>query len=332
MTVEQLPSGSYRVRKQINGKRVTKTFDHKPTKAELNDAFANIISKSRSDYNADSFESCAMAYISAKNNVLSPSSIGEYTLKVKRITGHFRSLPVDDIDSLDIQKELNLMAARLSAKTVKDMYGFINAVLKLYQTNYKFYTVTLPKKKKKSIYIPTDEDIKKIIEASEGTQFDIAIKLGCFGLRRSEICCITADDIDGCILHINKALVQNKATKEWIVKSTKTTESERDIIIPQDMADAIIAAGKAYDGFPGSISNWLRRTQDKLNMEHFSLHKERHYFATQLMQMGISQKDIQAMGGWSTSKTLEEIYQHERIRSDREKQQAISAALFSKLS
>lgn len=35
MTIDKLPSGKWRVRQMINGKRYTETFDHKPTKKEL---------------------------------------------------------------------------------------------------------------------------------------------------------------------------------------------------------------------------------------------------------------------------------------------------------
>lgn len=332
MKIEKLPSGSYRVRKQINGKRQTKTFDHKPLKSEIDMAFADFVVNAKKPNNKKTFKECAEMYVESKSNVLSPSTLGEYTLKCKRLSPEFTSLPIDEITKADIQYEVNQLSKRLAPKTVADLNGFIQAVLSLFKTDYARYSITLPQKKKQAVYVPTESDIKAIIKESIGTQFEIAIKLGCWGLRRSEICAITADDVDGCVLHINKALVQNKATKEWVIKSTKTTESERDIIIPQELADAIIENGRAYDGFAGSISNWLRRTQDRLGMQHFSLHKERHFFATQLMQMGISQKDIQAMGGWSTSKTLEQIYQHNRISSDQERQRKISSALVSAIS
>jgi len=340
MKVEKLPSGSYRVRKQINGKRATKVFDHKPMKAEIDEAFAEFVISSKKEYNERTFKECAQKYIEAKSNVLSPSTLGEYTLKVKRLSQGFQGLVVDDITRHDIQEEINRMAEKLSPKTVADMNGFIQAVLGLFQTNFHRYPITLPQRKKEAIYIPTDADIKAMITAAEGTPFDLAVKLGCWGLRRSEICCITASDVEkipgeqGCayLLHINKAIVQNKASKEWVIKSTKTTESERDIIIPEDIAEEIIKRGRAYEGYPGSISNWLRRTQNKMGIKNFSLHKERHFFATQLMEFGCSQKDVQKMGGWATDKVLSTIYQHSRISSDQARQQAISAALLSKLS
>ena len=53
-------------------------------------------------------------------------------------------------------------------------------------------------------------------------------------MRRSEICALTPEDIEGDVIHINKALVQDE-NREWIVKATKTTESTRDIVVPAEI-------------------------------------------------------------------------------------------------
>ena len=58
------------------------------------------------------------------------------------------------------------------------------------------------------------------------------------GLRRSEICALTIDDVDGDTVSINKALVLDK-DKNWVVKTTKTTASTRTIVIPSHIADLI---------------------------------------------------------------------------------------------
>lgn len=50
-------------------------------------------------------------------------------------------------------------------------------------------------------------------------------------MRRSEICALTLDDIEGDALHIRKAIVLNE-NNEWVIKTTKTTEGTRDIVIP----------------------------------------------------------------------------------------------------
>ena len=328
MTIERLPSGSYRIKQMYHGKRYSITLSYKPNKKEAERIMYDLIQKDEVR-NGDSFRACATRYIESKSSVLSPSTLGEYTLKIRRISDEFLDLSIDDIGKFEIQKEVNRLAESLAPKTVRDMNGFIQAVLTMFQSRPQRYAVTLPQAKKIVPYIPSSDDIKAVLNASKDTHYFNAIRLGLYGLRRSEICCITADDLDGCVLHINKALVQNKASKEWIVKSTKTTESERDIIIPKDLADDIRRDGRAFEGYPGTISNYLARTQKKLGLPHFSLHKERHLFASALMEMGVDPASIQKMGGWSTDHIMKTVYTHSRIMEDLKKQKEISDKLSS---
>ena len=72
MKIEKLPSGSYRVRKQINGRRESFIFDHKPTEREvllrMNTLLEDVCEKGTFGY-------CAEKYIESRTNVLSPASI-----------------------------------------------------------------------------------------------------------------------------------------------------------------------------------------------------------------------------------------------------------------
>lgn len=333
MTIEKRSKNSWRIKEQHNGILYSVNYksDKEPTKKLAKQLIADEISKGPVN-NTDSFSFCANKYVNLKKNRLSESTKGEYLLKIKRFSEEFQNMPVDAIGQIEMQREIDLLTAKLAPKTVKDMYGFMNSVLSLYQSNYRKYSITLPQPKNKEPYIPSDDDIKAILKAAENTPFSIAIRLGCWGLRRSEICCITSADLDDDnTLHVNKALVQNKSTKEWYVKAPKTSKSERNIIIPEDLADDIRKAKKAYEGYPGSISNWLRRTQDELGLQHFSLHKERHYFCSTLFELGYDEATILKMGGWATDHVAKTVYRHSRIEKDKEKQKEIAKKLSEKL-
>lgn len=108
------------------------------------------------------------------------------------------------------------------------------SILGMFCPNLKLNT-TLPQKVKNEPYIPSDDDIKKILEYSKDTEYEIPIVLACYGMRRSEICALTPDDIDGDVVTIDKALVQDE-NREWVVKMTKTTESTRKIVVPMEIA------------------------------------------------------------------------------------------------
>lgn len=79
---------------------------------------------------------------------------------------------------------------------MRNHHGFISAVLGIFNPNLKL-TTTLPQKIKKEPYIPTDEEIRKILDCAKDTEYEIPVLLACYGMRRSEICALTLEDIDG---------------------------------------------------------------------------------------------------------------------------------------
>ena len=145
-------------------------------------------------------------------------------------------------------------------------------------------------------------------------------------MRRGEICALTLEDIEGDVVHINKAVAQNEQN-EFVLKSTKTTESERDIMIPMEIADMIRQQGYVYKGYPNSIICKLTKIQNKLGMQHFSLHKLRHYFASKMLTI-TDTKTVQALGGWKTDNVMKTVYAH----SMKEEQEKAKRAAVEKLS
>ncbi|MBD5556425.1 MAG: site-specific integrase, partial [Roseburia sp.] len=148
-------------------------------------------------------------------------------------------------------------------------------------------------------YILSEDDIKKIFDCAKSPEYEIPIILACYGMRRLEICVLVSEDIGRDIVTINKALVQDE-NKNWIVKPTKTTESTRKIIILSEIANKIREQGYVYRGFLGKISDFLLRTQKKLGIQHFSIHKLRHYFASKMSALNVPEADILRMGGWES--------------------------------
>lgn len=322
MKIEQLPSGSYRIRKMYRGKMYTVIFDGKPTQKQAMLEMAKKLESVQTDHESMTFKVAAEKYIEAKRNVLSPSTVRGYIGVIKQISDSFLEKNVYDVTALDVQKEINRYSKDHSPKSVYNLHGFISAILGMFCPNLKL-TTTLPQKLKNEPYIPSDEDLKKILDYSKDTQFEIPLVLACYGMRRSEICALTPQDIDGDVVHINKAMVQDE-NKKWIVKTTKTTASTREIIIPTQIADKIREQGYVYKGHPGKISDYLYRTQKKLGIERFSIHKLRHYFASKMSSMGIPEADIMRMGGWETDHVMKSVYRHSMM--DKQEQAKREAA------
>ena len=313
MKIEKLPSGSYRVRKTIKGKTYSLTFDHRPTKADIEEE----VNRRLGLFNGKlTFEQAAQSYINARTNTISPGTIKEYKGTLNRLDDRLKIKPIDDITQNDIQFVVNDLAKKLSPKTVKNYHGFIASVLGEFRPNMVIKT-KLPMQVKKKPYVPSTEDIKALLYYAKDTSYEVPILLGCCSMRRGEICALDMDDIDfdNRIIHVNKDMVLNE-NKEWIIKPPKTLVSIRDIQVPQQVIDAIKRNG-LYKGHPNSISDWMDKAEKDLGLQHFSLHKTRHYFASVAHNKGISDANIMAAGGWSTPNVMIKHYRHANNESEK---------------
>lgn len=325
MKIEKLPSGSYRIRKMYKGQTYTIVFEHKPTQKEALQAMAAELNKVQGKYEVLTFKTAAQKYIESKKNILSPSTIRGYSGIMRQISDGFLSNNIYDITALDVQTEINRIAENCSPKTVRNHHGFLSAVLGSFRSDLKLNT-TLPQKVKSEPYIPSDDDVRKILDYAKGTEYEVPIILACYGMRRSEICALTPDDINGDVVSITKAKVQNE-NLEWVIKSTKTTASTREIVIPMEIADRIRERGYIYKGYPGEITKFLAASQKKLGIPLFSIHKLRHYFASKMSAMNVPEEDIMRFGGWETDYVMKGVYRHAMEDKNKNAQRAAASKL-----
>ena len=306
MKYEKLPSGNYRIRKMVNGKNMSLTFEKRPTLQEIQDEINRRLGLTNGKL---TFQQAAESYINARSNIISPATIREYKGNLKRIDDRFKSKYIDDITANDIQTEINRFAEKLAPKTVRNYHGFISSILAEFRPEFIVRT-HLPMNVKKEPYVPSDEDVKAILNEAKGTQYEIPILLGCCSMRRGEICALTEEDIDfeNRIIRVNKDMVLDE-NKQWVIKIPKTTYSIRDIQVPSEVIEAIKVNG-LYKGHPNSISDWMGKVEKKLGIPHFSLHKTRHFFVSVAHNKGISDANIMAAGGWSTPNVMIKHYRH----------------------
>ena len=296
----------WRIRQMHEGQTYTISLDHKPSRVEamqlLADKFAHGIPK------ADmTFEDAAKAYIAAKDNILSPSTKRGYNGVLNALPDDFKSAHIATLTAMTVQKTINDLATLKTPKTVRNYASFIMTVLRSADIDIK--PPQCPQRLRKAVYIPTEENVRLIFKEASGGRYEVAFALSALGLRLSETCALTLADLDGCKLTINKAKVPDENGK-YVIKTTKTTESTRDIFIPQDLADKIRAQGFIYDGDPQMLTKTLHKIQDKLGIPRFSVHKLRHFFASYMHSLGYTDKQIQEAGGWKTDHIMKSVYQH----------------------
>lgn len=308
MTIDRLPSGSYRIRQMESGITYSLTIDHKPTNAEAVRLISGIISKRPRHGKAPTFETAYEMYIDSKKDILSPATIRGYDVLFRAIPDDFKMMRIHQINSIDLQRLVNGFSASHSAKTSKNFSGLIMSVLRALEVDLP--SPHLPQAEKKDVFIPSEEDVRRILEELKNTEFEIPFRLACYGLRRSEIHALSLEDLDGNILTVNKALVRGRDGK-WILKKTKTTASSRKVYLDDDLVHLIRSAGKIYDYNPETINKHLWKVQDRLGIQRFSIHKLRHFFASMLHERGFADRMVEDAGGWSArSGVMKTVYIH----------------------
>ena len=307
MNITKLKNGKYRAREMYQGRTYSKNYPYKPSLKEARKDMQNLISIESNIKNIK-FETCINTYIESKQNILSPSSIRRYRLHIINIPDKILKTNIYNIDNLQLQYMINNYAKTHKAKTTKDFYGFLKAVLTLY-TNKKFKIILPPIHKTNNQYIPTKEEVMNILEVAKGTQYEIPILLASYGMRIGEIIALEMDNIENGEIIINKTQTVDE-NNHRIIKTPKTVESNRIIKVPTYITDLIKQKKEIYNSTANAINRFLFKTERKLNINKFSIHKLRHFFATELHFRNIPSKYIQAMGGWATDNVMKSVYIH----------------------
>ena len=305
MKASKLPSGSYRVQFRMNGKVVSVTRATKKD-AELEAA------KMRANYNYYSknitLEHAISEYIESRASVLAPSTLREYRRAFDKDYEEIKHIPINNITQTIVQSFINNHAKTKSPKSCRNIHGLLSSVLKMYRPEFVLNT-TLPQKDVVEEYIPSNDDIKALMNIDDQELLD-AICLAAFGpMRRSEICALTSDDIKGNVVHVSKAMVWNGT--EWVLKKTKTAAGDRFIEFPEFVIERFKGReGNLFSCNPNMISNRFHKKLKKIGLESFRFHSLRHFASSYFHYLGLPDKAIQNRAGWESDYTMKKIYRH----------------------
>ena len=312
MTIDRQKSGNYRIRQMVDGHMYSVTVPFKPSKKRAEELIREKVINTQKEECRElmSFETAGNKYIDAKSNVLSPATTRGYHTILRNLPEYFLKMQIADIGDYELQKLVNELSADHTPKYVRNNYGFIRAVIRLFYPKSDI-SATLPQKRRTEPHIPSQSDVMKLLDYSRNTEYFCAVYLAILGLRRSEICALTLDDLDDDnTLHITKALVPSD-DGYTLKQTTKTDDSYRTIVLPSELADAMREQGYVFKYQPQAIDQFIRRSLPKLGIEQFSVHKLRHFFCSYAHDLGYSDSQVQKMGGWSSSSdVMKRVYRH----------------------
>ena len=304
MKIRRLPSGNYNARVEItteSGKRKWKSITG-PDRQTVRQMIAEFEKngKETPPTIADAID----AYINAKKAVLSPYTVKGY----KNIQQALKEANLDTTAARITHSEAQKIVASfsgLSQKTIRNRMGLISAAVRF--AGYNMPPVTYPQKKKVETHIPTESEMKTVMEAAAGTELEIPIALGMMGLRRGEICALKLSDLDGNTLHIHQAAVDIGGKVTY--KAPKTYDSDRYIQIPEELARKIRTQGYVTELGPEQLSYRFIAFLRKIDVQHFRFHDLRHFFASYCHNvLKLSDAQIQKLGGWKTDHVMKRVY------------------------
>ena len=266
---------------------------------------------------------------------LSPSTILEYSNTIKRAYDGIKAIPAQLLTPSHVQEYVNERAKTVTAKTIRNELGILTAALANVRPDFSTRTVKLPKQKKTEMQIPSDDELKMILNHIKGTPLYLPVILASMmGLRRSEVLALEWKDVDlkKKTLHVHAAEVMGE--DGLTVKATKTEAGDRVLPIPS----ALIPILKTERSLSPRLSNltpdaltarWIV-IMKALNLP-YRFHDLRHYHASAMIAVGAPDKYICADMGHASMDMVRRVYGHVMENKEREINEAMEtrAAAFA---
>ena len=307
-----LPSGMWRCQILVDGRRHSVTAETpESANAKALALKAGFIEVYRNPERL-TVERAVERYIESKNVVLSPSTIKGYKKIQANHMDAIKATPLATLTQEKVQRWVNALAKDHSAKTVKNAHGLLSAVVREYHPSLNLHT-TLPQRDAKQIEIPTEDEIKLIIQAAKGTEMELPILLAIWlGLRASEIRGLRWNDFQGNRLHICRAIVDGADGPA--LKKTKTVAGDRWIKVPQYIATLIesMPQNGEYIVKISGAAMYMRfsRLCERIGVPHYRFHDLRHTAASVSVLLGVPTKYSQQRMGHATDNMLKTVYEH----------------------
>jgi integrase len=253
----------------------------------------------------------------------SPTTVEEYR-SIQRVA--FQDVMVTNLGDLDeviLQEAINVEASRpskkwkneekrkpISAKTLKNEWGLIRAVLKKYRKGIDYEEFELPQVVPRMVELPPALSVLKMVK---GTDIELPVLLAAWlSYSMSEVRGVSKSKSispDGNFITINEVVVDVKGQpfrKELAKNPTRNRRHKIPTYI-KELIDKVEGDILVPMSGHALYHRWIR-LQNKYGMEHITFHDLRHLNASIMALLRIPDKYAQERGGWKSDAVMKKVY------------------------
>lgn len=310
---KQLPSGSWHIYLRAEKQPITEDTKERCV-AKAKAIRAGFIEAQKSiPKNALTLRQAITLFMATNENALSPATIRGYDIICRCRFPEKIDSPL--ADTAGWQEVIDTARKEYAPKTIYNSWGLVTEIMK--ENNIAPPKVRLPQKKQVEKQWLTYDEILTFVDALKGKRCESGALFALHSLRRSEIFGLSWDDIDlvkGRI-YVRGSMVQDKNNVYVHKEETKNTSSNRTIriMIPR-LIEVLKQQKKAglppVRSTPNSITQSINRVCAAASLPQIGTHGLRHSFASLGFHLGLSELEVQEIGGWRDHNTVRKIYLH----------------------
>ena len=315
MNAKKLPSGSWRARAYDKETNTTKSFTAK-TKKEAEFLASEWLLSHRCAPTELTVEKAIDRYLESKNNTLSPSTLRGYRIIQRNALGSLRDVRLDRLTEMKLQTWANENAAKYSAKSIKNQFGLLSAILKQNKVRLDLDEVLLKPKQKNDYQIPTPEIMGKIIKQVQGKRVELPVLIALMcGLRQSEIAALRWEDYDGESLHVHAAVIPDEHGRLLRKEQPKSYAGNRRVDVPELLRARLDAEERSTEHIspyrtPSGVLKAFNTICENAGLPKYKMHELRHAYASLMLKEGVADKYAMERLGQSTPHMIKNVYQH----------------------
>lgn len=251
------------------------------------------------------------AFIAEYEEALSPSTVRGYEAIKKNRFPEKMDAPI--ANTVGWQSAIDNACKTYSSKTVRNSWGLVTDVMR--KNKIELPEVILPQKSENELPWLTFSDILQFTDSIAGKKWETAALFALHSLRLSEIYALTWDhiDLDKQRFIVSGAVVRDKNNKYVRKKTNKNETSQRTIriMIPELLEKLMERKANGLppvSGTPGSLSECINTVCRKEGLPECGTHGLRRSFASLGFHVGLSELEVQEIGGWKDHNTVHKIY------------------------